>query len=115
MQKENAVIIQRSKVLESENKLLLSETDQLREVRTALVILLGKVTNTTHDPMQDMKALEDNVEQSLLREEKALSETDGSISDDVSTLQQMLRDLKVKYEVSGVGFLQRAYNVQGLM
>ncbi|KAH8080291.1 hypothetical protein BXZ70DRAFT_960379 [Cristinia sonorae] len=77
LQKENAVIIQRNKVLESENKLLLSETEQLRE---------------------DLKALEDNIEQSLLREEKALSETDGSISDDVSTLQQTLRDMKVKYE-----------------
>ncbi|THH28649.1 hypothetical protein EUX98_g5533 [Antrodiella citrinella] len=78
LQKENTVIVQRSKVLESENKLLLSETDQLRE---------------------DMKALEDNVEQSLLREEKALmSETDGSMTDDAETLQQMLRDLKVKYE-----------------
>lgn len=46
-----------------------------------------------------MKTLEDNVEQSLLREEKSLAETDGDMSDDVSTLQQRLRDMKVKYEV----------------
>ena len=45
-----------------------------------------------------MKALEDNVEQSLLREEKALYE-EGTMSDDVATLQQALRDIKVKYEV----------------
>lgn len=51
LQKENSVLSQRSKLLESENRLLMSETDQLR---------------------QELKALEENIEQSLLREEEAL-------------------------------------------
>ena len=50
-----------------------------------------------------MKALEENVEQSLLREEEALqaeetSKTNGS-SDDTALLQKTLRETKTKYEV----------------
>ena len=50
-----------------------------------------------------MKNLEENIEQSLLREEEAL-EQDVTIrlpgpSDDVATLQNTLRDMKAKYEV----------------
>ncbi len=51
-----------------------------------------------------MKQLEDNIEQSLLREEEALqAEEDAAIngsSDNVSTLQKNLRDAKTKYEVN---------------
>ena len=51
-----------------------------------------------------MKTLEENVEQSLLREEEALlaeegSKTNGS-SDDSASLQKALRENKTKYEVS---------------
>ena len=46
-----------------------------------------------------MKALEENVEQSLFREEQALADADGHMPDDVGVLQQMLRDAKVKHEV----------------
>lgn len=60
---------------------------------------MASIHDFTHDDRQDMKALEDNVERSLLREEKALYETEGTMSDDVVTLQQALRDIKVKYEV----------------
>ncbi|KAI0759824.1 hypothetical protein BD413DRAFT_487303 [Trametes elegans] len=82
LQKENAAAAQRSKVLEAENKLLLSETEQLRE---------------------DMKALEEDVEKSLAREEAALS---GEIPptpptpslDDVQELQRSYKDIKAKYE-----------------
>jgi hypothetical protein len=38
MQLENAKAAQRNKVLESENKLLLTEVDQLREVRILLLL-----------------------------------------------------------------------------
>ncbi|KAH9937733.1 hypothetical protein B0H21DRAFT_758089 [Amylocystis lapponica] len=51
LQKENSAAAQRAKVLESENKLLLTEVEQLRE---------------------DLKVLEENVEQSIMREELAL-------------------------------------------
>ncbi|KAH9935437.1 uncharacterized protein B0H18DRAFT_975714 [Fomitopsis serialis] len=60
LQKENSAAAQRNKVLESENKLLLTETEQLR---------------------QDLKVLEESVEQSIMREEQALaSGTDASVS-----------------------------------
>lgn len=53
--------------------------------------------------MQDMKVLEENVEQSLLREEEALLQDEdaklGGASDDVATVQKTLRDMKAKYEV----------------
>lgn len=52
---------------------------------------------------QDMKVLEENVEQSLLREEEALLQDEdaklGGASDDVATVQKTLRDMKAKYEV----------------
>lgn len=41
---ENAGHAQKYKVLESENKLLLSETEQLREVRLFLVLALAVFT-----------------------------------------------------------------------
>ena len=50
-----------------------------------------------------MKTLEENVEQSLLREESMLNEANGMGSDlpaDVAELHQTIRELKLKYEVS---------------
>ncbi|KAI0691775.1 hypothetical protein BC835DRAFT_1417033 [Cytidiella melzeri] len=78
LQKELARETHRSKVLESENKLLITEIAQLRE---------------------DMKKLEDTFEQTLVREEQQLAaETGDMASTDVATLQRSVRDLKMKYE-----------------
>lgn len=49
-----------------------------------------------------MKALEDSVEQTLLREEQALEAEEAALngtSDDVSQLQKTSREMKSKYEV----------------
>ena len=54
-----------------------------------------------------MKVLEDNVEQSLLREEEALQLDEDArstgASDDIASLQKTLKDMKAKYEVSFAG------------
>ncbi|KAI0743950.1 hypothetical protein C8Q80DRAFT_1220751 [Daedaleopsis nitida] len=82
LQKENASVAQRCKVFEAENKLLLSETEQLRE---------------------DLKALEEDVEKSLAREEAMLSGENPPLPstpslDDINALQRSYKDLKAKYE-----------------
>ena len=49
-----------------------------------------------------MRALEDSVEQTLLREEQALEAEEAALndtSDDVSQLQKTMREMKSKYEV----------------
>ena len=46
-----------------------------------------------------MKALENSVVQSLLREEQALEEGSPTISDDVASLRRALKELKAKHEV----------------
>lgn len=56
-----------------------------------------------------MRQLEENVEQSLLREESMLNEGNSLSSDlpaDVADLQHTIRELRLKYEVSWllVGF-----------
>ncbi|CAL1706972.1 unnamed protein product [Somion occarium] len=79
LQKENSAIVKRSQALESENRLLSTEIEQLRE---------------------DMKTLEDNVEQSLLREESMLNDS-MALSDvpgDAAAMHQNIRELKLKYE-----------------
>lgn len=51
-----------------------------------------------------MKTLEDNVEQSLLREESMLNDS-MALSDvpgDAAAMHQNIRELKLKYEVSEV-------------
>ena len=51
---------------------------------------------------QDMKTLEENVEQTLLREEQALEAEEAALngsSDDVVALQKTLKEMKMKYEV----------------
>ena len=56
-----------------------------------------------------MKVLEENVEQSLLREEEALQLDEDArftgASDDIASLQKTLKDMKAKYEVSFSGLL----------
>ncbi|THH04296.1 hypothetical protein EW146_g10214 [Bondarzewia mesenterica] len=78
LQKENVTVAQQNKLLESENKLLLFEMDQLRAV---------------------MRTLENSIEQSLLREEQALGLNSPSTSDDIAKLKMALKDLKVKHKM----------------
>ncbi|KAF7315292.1 hypothetical protein MIND_00043700 [Mycena indigotica] len=74
LQKENLATTQRMKVLESENQLLLSETEQLRKVQI----------------------LEENLDNSLTREEDA--HADLPIGD-TADLQRALRDQKLKADM----------------
>ncbi|KDQ57549.1 hypothetical protein JAAARDRAFT_267809 [Jaapia argillacea MUCL 33604] len=79
LQKDNLAIVQQNKVLTAENKLLLSETEKLRE---------------------EIRSLEDNFEQSLLREERELNLGDSVLSSsDASSLQRALNELRAKQEV----------------
>lgn len=81
-QKELASLAQANKVLESENRLLLSETEQLRE---------------------EMRALEESVERSIAREEAALASP--ALSDDNNALAQQVKDMRVRHEVTHSPFL----------
>lgn len=99
LQKELAQHVQQNKVLESENKLLVSEIAQLREVSASLF----NPSSSQAESPQDMKSLEDTFEQTLVREEQELAAeiAGGSAGiDDVATLQKNLRDMRSKYEVS---------------
>ncbi|OJT13108.1 hypothetical protein TRAPUB_10334 [Trametes pubescens] len=96
LQKENAASAQRLRSLEAENKLLLSETEQLRE---------------------DMKSLEEDVERSIAREEAMLSgENPPSPStpslDDIQALQRSYKELKTKYETEGEQLRKRLADVE---
>lgn len=84
LQKEIVTVTQRSKLLESENRLLISETDQLR---------------------RELKILEENVERTILNQEAALdSESQSGISPDPQTqyegeleqLRKRLADAEMK-------------------
>lgn len=87
---------QRNKVLESENKLLVTEIAQLREVYLA-TLSFPMDNNST---FQDMKKLEDTFEQTLVREEQELATDTGSEAEaDNVTMQKSMKDLKAKYEV----------------
>lgn len=77
LQKENVATVQLNRVLESENKLLLTETEQLRE---------------------EMKTLEDNVEKSLLRQEQEL-EQEALSSGDTASLSRAMKEMKAKHEM----------------
>lgn len=100
LQKENSASAHRCKVLEAENKLLLSETAQLRDVRRLVVPTYWLMLKLS---WQDLKVLEDDVEQSLLREEAMLSNEPSAPStpspEDAHALQQRYKDLKAKHEV----------------
>ncbi|KAG2036140.1 hypothetical protein BDR03DRAFT_1057660 [Suillus americanus] len=75
LQQETSAVTQRNKLLESENRLLMSETDQLR---------------------QELKLLEENIEQSLLREEAALGTHNPLASGDeqMARLENELEQLR---------------------
>ncbi|KAF7321415.1 hypothetical protein MKEN_00662000 [Mycena kentingensis (nom. inval.)] len=74
LQKENLAATQRTKLVESENQMLLTETEQLR---------------------QEVQILEENLDNSLLKEEEAHDDTPG----DSSSLQRLLKDQKAKFEM----------------
>ncbi|KAJ7218148.1 hypothetical protein GGX14DRAFT_440092 [Mycena pura] len=75
LQKENLAATQRMKLLESENQLLLSETEQLR---------------------QEVQVLEENLDHSLLHEEKA---SDQTLPVNTASLQRLTRDQSAKFEM----------------
>ncbi|KAL0062077.1 hypothetical protein AAF712_011077 [Marasmius tenuissimus] len=79
LQKESVAGSQRNKVLESENQLLMSEMEKLR---------------------QEVKILEDNLDQSILREEENLH-IDGSGTDpsDVEALKKTLKEQRLRTDV----------------
>lgn len=101
LQKDNQAAAQRNKLLESENRLLVSETDQLRQVLVYLFHINLLWFNSISS--QELQLLEDNVEQSLLRQEEALNLNDNMFSSpssgDVISLNKALKDQKVKFEV----------------
>ncbi|KAI0085120.1 hypothetical protein BDY19DRAFT_967250 [Irpex rosettiformis] len=95
LQKELGKENQRSKVLESENKLLVTEIAQLREVYLNTVLS----SRDFNDVLQDMKKLEDTFEQTLVREEQELDTEAGTTTEgDNTTLRKSMKDLKAKYE-----------------
>ncbi|KAJ7262294.1 hypothetical protein B0H12DRAFT_1321913 [Mycena haematopus] len=75
LQKESLAATQRTKLLESENQLLLSEAEQLR---------------------QEVQILEENLDNSLIHEENAL---DDAPPGDATSLQRSMKDQKVKFEM----------------
>ena len=98
LQKENANAAHQNKLLESENKLLLSETEQLRKVICPNIELPTEITETIG--LQSMDALEDRVRRKLPQDE-ASPQDDASIpSGDVVSLQKAMREMRSRYEVS---------------
>ncbi|KAL0956076.1 hypothetical protein HGRIS_002245 [Hohenbuehelia grisea] len=77
LQKENSAAAQRARTLEAENKLLLSEVDQLR---------------------QEVAVLEENLDQSLIREEQALDEDQPPLGSE-EALQRALKEQKMRLEM----------------
>ena len=98
LQKENANAAHQNKLLESENKLLLSETEQLRKVICPNIELpMGSIETID---LQSMDALEDSV-RSRLPQDEASPQDDASIpSGDVVSLQKGMREMRARYEVS---------------
>jgi len=83
LQKESTVQSQRNKVLESENALLMSEMEQLR---------------------QEVKILEDNLDQSIMREEENLNldkigQDGGEGGEEMEKLKKMLKEQRLKFDV----------------
>ncbi|KAF9458432.1 hypothetical protein BDZ94DRAFT_1292002 [Collybia nuda] len=79
LQKENLVLAQRIKILESENELLLTENQQLR---------------------QEVQILEENMDQSIVYEE--YSNVDGSRTPglpDIQDVKRTLKDQKARFEM----------------
>lgn len=94
LQREIDAIMQQKKLVEAENKMLLTEIDKLREVSDNFRIM-GILLMC----LQEMRELEDNVEQSILREERELEimERNGAPP---SILKSTQADIKSKQDVS---------------
>ncbi|EIN11336.1 hypothetical protein PUNSTDRAFT_141741 [Punctularia strigosozonata HHB-11173 SS5] len=90
LQKENSSLTQQFKLKQSENQLLMSETEQLR---------------------QELKALEDQVEQSLLNEERAL-DSPHLATEDIAALRKSIKDLKIKHEAELEAIRKRQAEVE---
>ncbi|RXW17083.1 hypothetical protein EST38_g8770 [Candolleomyces aberdarensis] len=75
LQKENSVALHKIKLLESENQLLKSETEQLR---------------------QEVSILEENLDKSLTHEENGIN--DSNLSDDVVSLQRKIKEQSTELE-----------------
>ncbi|KAF8324452.1 uncharacterized protein EI90DRAFT_2977087 [Cantharellus anzutake] len=79
--KENAALIASSKVLESDNKMLTTETGELRE---------------------SLKELEEKFEQTILREQSVLDgagvDPSSPLLQDVATLRQAIKDAQARHE-----------------
>ena len=95
LQKENTAVSGKNKLLESENKILMTETESLREVSS---FLLGHTLNVLMAWIKDLRVLEENIEQSLEREEQALNAhpVDGASAES----QRAVRELKVRSSLS---------------
>lgn len=93
MQKENVTVAQQTKVLESENQLLRTEADSLRQVSA-----LQTCQNTLNEH-QEIAILEDSLDQSIAREENTLDEGPAGESDDTESLKRMLKEQRLKFEV----------------
>ncbi|SRR6266436_1205431 len=97
LQKENANAGHQNKFLESENKLLLSETEQLRKVNFQEHFLSTEVSETES---QNMTALEGNVRSKILHEEPNVLDDALIPSGDIVPLQKAMREMRARYEVS---------------
>jgi CAP-Gly domain-containing linker protein 1 len=99
LQKDNHTATQQIKTLEAENKLLLSETEQLRVV----CIILRFCYYLFHSKFmsQELKALEESFDQAIMREETALAAEEATpISEgSADALQKALKETKSKFEV----------------
>ncbi|KAL4268225.1 CAP-Gly domain-containing protein [Pleurotus pulmonarius] len=79
LQKEVAVSEQQKKTIASENELLQSEVDQLR---------------------QEVKLLEENLDTSLTREEQDLTDNSGDASSSsIESLQKTMKEQKIRFEM----------------
>ncbi|KAH9957889.1 hypothetical protein BC827DRAFT_1137068 [Russula dissimulans] len=78
LQKENANAAHQNKLLESENKLLLSETEQFRK---------------------SMSALEENVRSKPIHEEASLQDDVSIPNGDMVSLQKAMREMRARYEI----------------
>ena len=95
LQQENSAATQRAKVLEAENELLRSETDQLREVGIEALAAC-----TTDFRLQELKILEDNLEQSIIHEEPETHGVPPTITPgEIKMLEISAGEQNVKHEV----------------
>jgi len=91
LQKENQAVKQQAKLVESENQLLMHETEQLRQVGRPVPL-----TKQALIPDQEMKVLEEEVEKSIQREESRLDAEEQGYPDGV---QKVVQELKSKHNV----------------